>query len=250
MEERWMKNSVLTLGASEETHSRFQFSRLTCGSEGIVPVTPPMAIRVSIVEDDRETRETLVELLSGATGMQCVSHYPTGEAALRGIPIEKPDVVLVDINLPGMSGIECVAKLKAQLPALQVLMLTTYEESELIFNSLRAGAKGYLLTNMAPADLVHAIEQVHSGGAPMPMQIARKVVDYFQGLGQSASEVEQLTKREQEILALLAKGCLYKEIGDALNISMGTVRSHVQHIYEKLHVQSRTEAARKFFGRG
>jgi DNA-binding NarL/FixJ family response regulator len=212
------------------------------------PYRQQMGITVSIVEDDRETRETLVELLAGAAGLHCTSNFPTGEAALRAIPIEKPDVVLVDINLPGMSGIECVSKLKAKLPALQVLMLTTYEESDLIFNSLRAGAKGYLLKNMAPAELFHAIEQVHAGGAPMPMQIARKVVDYFQGLGQAASEVAQLTKREQEILALLARGSLYKEIADTLNVSMSTVRTHVQHIYEKLHVQSRTEAARKFFG--
>jgi len=208
-----------------------------------------MSVTVSIVEDDRETRESLVELLSGAPGLRCVSSYPTGEAAVRGIPVEKPDVALVDINLPGMSGIECVGKLKTQLPNLRALMLTTYEDSDLIFNSLRAGAKGYLLKNMAPAELFQAIEQVHAGGAPMSMQIARKVVDYFQSAGQSSTEVEQLTKREQEILALLAKGCLYKEISDTLQISMGTVRTHVQHVYAKLHVQSRMEAARKFFGR-
>src|SRR4029079_12868107 len=125
------------------------------------------------------------------------------------IPTEKPDVALVDINLPGMSGIECVSKLKAQMPNLQVLMLTTYEEGDLIFNSLRAGAKGYLLKNMPPAELVQAVAQVHAGGAPMPMQIARKVVDYFSQIEHSSSEVAQLTRREQEILALLAKGALY-----------------------------------------
>ena len=128
-------------------------------------------------------------------------------------------------------------------------MLTTYEESDLIFNSLRSGAKGYLLKNMPPEELVQAVAEVHAGGSPMSMQIARKVVDYFFQVRQTASEVEQLTKREQEILKLLANGSLYKEIGDALGISMSTVRTHVQHIYEKLHVQSRTEAARKFFGR-
>ena len=208
-----------------------------------------MAITVSIVEDDRDTRESLALLLHGATSLRCLSTYATGEKALRGIPLEKPDVALVDINLPGMSGIECVARLKAALPALQVLMLTTYEESDLIFNSLRAGAKGYLLKNMAPAELVQAIEQVHAGGSPMSMQIARKVVDYFKRIEQSASEVDKLTKREQEILALLSQGSLYKEISDTLAISMGTVRTHVRHVYEKLHVQSRMEAARKFFGR-
>jgi DNA-binding NarL/FixJ family response regulator len=208
-----------------------------------------MSITVSIVEDDRETRESLVELIGGTTGLRCVGSYPTGEAAMRNIPVEKPDVALVDINLPGMSGIECVAKLKEQLPALQVLMLTTYEDSDLIFNSLRAGAKGYLLKNMPPTELVHAVAEVHAGGAPMPMQIARKVVDHFYRIQQNAVEVEQLSKREHEILALLAKGCLYKEISDTLHISMSTVRTHVQHIYEKLHVQSRMEAARKFFGK-
>jgi DNA-binding NarL/FixJ family response regulator len=187
--------------------------------------------------------------LGGAAGLRCTGNYSTGEAALRGIPVEKPDVALVDINLPGMSGIECVAGLKARLSALQVLMLTTYEDSDLIFNSLRSGAKGYLLKNMAPTDLFHAIEEVCAGGAPMPMQIARKVVDYFSQMGRPASGTENLTRREHEILVLLSKGCLYKEIGDNLKISMSTVRTHVQHIYEKLHVQSRMEAARKLFGR-
>jgi DNA-binding NarL/FixJ family response regulator len=205
-----------------------------------------MTIKVCIIEDDRETRESLVELLNGAPGLRCVGDYPAGEPALRAILAQKPDVALVDINLPGMSGIECVAKLKSLLPAMQVLMLTTYEDDDLIFNSLRAGAMGYLLKKMAPTELIDAIGQVHAGGAPMPMQIARKVVDYFQGLGESASEVEQLTRREQEILALLAKGAFYKEIADALKISLSTVRTHIQHIYEKLHVQSRTDAARKY----
>jgi len=208
-----------------------------------------MAITVSIVEDDSETRESLAELVNGAPGLRCISTFPTGEAALRAIPEEKPDVALVDINLPGMNGIECVAKLKALLPSLQVIMLTTYEDSDLIFSSLRSGAKGYLLKNMPPQELVQAVAQVHAGGAPMPMQIARKVVDYFSQIEHSSTEVDKLTSREQEILALLAKGALYKEIGDSLSISISTVRTHVQHIYEKLHVQSRMEAAKKYFGR-
>ncbi|HUC84217.1 MAG TPA: response regulator transcription factor [Candidatus Acidoferrales bacterium] len=214
-----------------------------------MPILLAMAITVSIVEDDRETRESLLNLLNGAAGLRCIGGYPTGEAALHAVPLQKPDVALVDINLPGMSGIECVAKLKARLPALQVLMLTTYEDSDLIFNSLRAGAKGYLIKNMPPVELIQAVAQVHAGGAPMPMQIARKVVDYFSEIERCASEVDKLSKREYEILTLLAKGELYKEIGDTLDISMSTVRTHVQHIYEKLHVQSRTEATRKFFGR-
>ncbi|MBU6408801.1 MAG: response regulator transcription factor [Verrucomicrobia bacterium] len=208
-----------------------------------------MPITVSIVEDNEKTREALAARVNRAPSLRCLGTYATGELALRGIPAEKPDVVLVDINLPGMSGIECVAKLREQMPQLPVLMITTYEESELIFNSLRAGAKGYLLKNTPPAELVQAIEQLHAGGAPMSMQIARKVVDHFCRIQKPASDMEQLSKREEEVLTLLAKGRLYKEISDSLGISMATVRTYIQRIYEKLHVQSRTEAAVKFLGR-
>jgi DNA-binding NarL/FixJ family response regulator len=206
------------------------------------------AIRVSIVEDDRDTRENLATLLNGAQKVRCVGSHGSGEAALRGIPEEKPNVVLVDINLPGMSGIECVAKLKLQLPDLHVLMITTYQEGELIFNSLRAGASGYLLKNTPHAELVQAVEQVHAGGAPMSMQIARKVVDHFHHIRQPSSDVDKLTQREHEILALLAQGFFYKEIGDQLGISLNTVKTHLHVIYEKMHVQSRTEATARFLG--
>jgi DNA-binding NarL/FixJ family response regulator len=155
----------------------------------------------------------------------------------------------MDINLPQMNGIECVARLKQQMPQTQVLMLTTYEESDLIFDSLRKGASGYLLKNMPPAELVQAIEQVHAGGAPMSMQIARKLVSHFQQIKKPQSDMEQLTKREHEILALLAKGFLYKEIADQLGITLSTVRAHLHTVYEKLHVQSRTEAVVKFLER-
>ena len=207
-----------------------------------------MRIRVSIVEDSRGTRESLSELLNRASNVRCVGAHANGEKALESIPGENPDVVLMDINLPGMSGIECVSRLKDQLPRLQVLMLTTYEESDLIFDSLRKGASGYLLKNMPPAELVQAVEQVHAGGAPMSMQIARKVVNHFQQIKRPSSEMEKLTKREQEILALLAKGYLYKEIADQLGISLSTVRAHLHTVYEKLHVQSRTQAVVKFLG--
>ena len=207
-----------------------------------------MSIKVSIVEDSRGTRESLTELLGRAPGLRCVGAHANAEAALREIPTEIPDVVLMDINLPGMSGIECVALLKERLPKLQVLMLTTYEESDLIFDSLRSGASGYLLKNMPPAELIQAVEQVHSGGAPMSMQVARKVVSHFQKIKQPASDVEKLTRREYEILALLAKGYLYKEIADQLRISLSTVRAHLHTVYEKLHVQSRTQAVVKFLG--
>ena len=216
---------------------------------------PPLSggpITLCIVEDDRDTRETLALLLSRDPRLRPLGTYGTGEAALIGIPRERPEVALVDINLPGMNGIECVARLKACLPELRVLMLTTYEESDLIFNSLRAGAQGYLLKKMVPTELIPAIEQVRAGGAPMSMQIARKVVDYFQQASASANanaaEMEKLTPRELEVLTLLAKGCLYKEMSDRLGISMNTIRTHLKRIYEKLHVQSRTEAAAKYFG--
>lgn len=208
----------------------------------------PMNIRVSIVEDSRGTRESLAELLGRAPALSCVGAHPNGEEALRQIPVEKPDVVLMDINLPKMNGIECVAQLKRQLPKMQVLMLTTYEEGDLIFDSLRKGASGYLLKNMPPAELIQAIEQVHAGGAPMSMQIARKVVNHFQQIKMPQSEMEKLTKREQEILALLAKGYFYKEIADQLGITLSTVRAHLHAVYEKLHVQSRTEAVVKYLG--
>ena len=209
---------------------------------------PDMRIRVSIVEDNRGTRESLTELLTRAPALRFVSAHPSGEEALQKIPADVPDVVLMDINLPKMNGIECVARLKQQLPKTQVLMLTTYEEGDLIFDSLRKGASGYLLKNMPPTELIQAIEQVHAGGAPMSMQIARKVVNHFQQIKRPASEMEQLTKREHEILALLAKGFLYKEIADQLGISLSTVRAHLHTVYEKLHVQSRTEAVVKFLG--
>jgi DNA-binding NarL/FixJ family response regulator len=205
-----------------------------------------MAIAVSIVEDSRNMREHLAALLGHVPGLRLLKSYPSGEAAVAGLCSEPPDVALVDINLPGMSGIECVAKLKAKLPQMQFLMLTAHEDTELIFNSLRAGARGYLLKKLAATELVQAIEHVHEGGAPMSLAIARRVVDHFNELGQTASEVEKLAPREREVLTLLSKGYLYKEISDKLGISQSTVRTYIQRTYEKLHVQSRTEAAAKF----
>jgi len=208
-----------------------------------------MPVKVSIVEDDRETRETLKLLLNGAENVRCLKDYASGEEALRGIPVEKPDVAMVDINLPGISGIECIARLKLKLPELRVLVLTSYGESDRIFDSLRAGASGYLLKKSGYAELVQAVEQIHAGGAPMSMQVARQVVDHFHQIQKTSLEVERLTSREQEILALLAQGYLNKEISDQLGISVNTVGTHVQHIYEKLHVQTRTAAAAKFLNR-
>jgi len=207
-------------------------------------------ISVAIVEDVSGTRESLEAILRRAPGLRCVAACATGEEALRVLPPLAPEVVLMDLNLPGMSGIECVSQLKEQLPDTQVLILTTYQDSELIFDSLRAGASGYLLKKSKPAEITQAIVQVHEGGSPMSMNIARKVVAHFQNPARKpASEMDGLTPREQEILALLAKGYLYKEIADQLGISLSTVRAHLHAVYEKLHVQSRTEAVVKFLNR-
>ena len=207
-----------------------------------------MSIGVSIIEDNRGTRDNLVELLKRAPNMSCLGAYNSAEAALAGITTRTPDVALVDINLPGMSGIELVTRLKSDSPKVQVLILTCYEESRMIFEALRAGASGYLLKKSIPSELIPSIELVHSGGAAMSVQIARQVADYFQQVAAPVSDVEKLTKREQEVLELLAKGFLYKEISDHLGIALPTVKSHLKQIYEKLHVQTRTEAAIRFLG--
>ncbi len=206
-------------------------------------------ISVAIVEDVQGTRENLVELLKRSPGLKCAGSFASGEEAVRDLPALAPGVVLMDINLPGMSGVQCAAQLKTALPKTQILMLTAYENSDLIFESLRSGAGGYLMKNTEPDEIVQAIEQIHAGGSPMSMQIARKVVSHFQEIKKPSKEFEQLTSRELEILSLLAKGFLYKEIGDQLSISLHTVRGHVHLVYEKLHVQSRSEAIIKFLGR-
>ncbi len=208
-----------------------------------------MSILISIVEDQKEVRESFAEWLGNAPGLRCVGTHATAEEAVINLPAEAPDVVLMDINLPGMNGIQCVSRLKDLLPNVLVLMLTTYDQGDLIFDSLRAGANGYLLKNMPREDLVKAVQQVHAGGAPMSLQVARKVISFFHRAGNSSPELQQLTQRELEILKQLAKGYLYKEIADHFGISISTVRTHVSAVYEKLHVHSRTEAAMKLIGR-
>lgn len=206
-------------------------------------VTP---ITVSIVEDDDRIRESLAILIDGGENIRCISSHPTAEDALKQIVLKKPDVVLMDINLPGMSGIECVRKLKAAMPKLQILMLTMYENDDQVFQSLMAGASGYLVKRTSPAEILNAIQEVHSGASPMSGRIARTVVEYFQKLQHAAPGEENLSKRELEILDLLVKGYRYKEIADTLCVSFETVRSHLKNIYAKLHVHSRTEAVVKY----
>jgi DNA-binding NarL/FixJ family response regulator len=207
-----------------------------------------MPIKVAIVEDDAGVRENLVALIGSKKEFHFHGAYANAEAALKQIPQDWPDVVLMDINLPTMSGIELVAKLKEQRPGLLVLMLTVYSDHEQIFNSLKKGASGYLLKKTPPAKILEAIRDVQAGGSPMSNAIARQVVQYFQKSPPS-SQTENLTKREHEILACLTQGQQYKEIADVLTISLETVRAHVRHIYEKLHVRSRTEAVVIYLGK-
>lgn len=205
-------------------------------------------IKVSIVEDDARFRESLAIVINGADGFSCVSSFPNAEAAIKQLPYNWPDIVLMDINLPEMSGIDCAAKLKALRPTLQIIMITVYMENEKIFKSLVAGASGYLLKKTPPAEILEAIHDVHQGGSPMSSHIARKVVQYVQQMGAASSQTAELSPREREILELLAEGCQYKEIAEKLSLSVMTVRNHLHRIYEKLHVRSRTEAVVKFLG--
>jgi len=207
-----------------------------------------MPIKVAIVEDQTAVRKSLAILLDGASGFQCAGAYPSAEAALDGLPRSWPEVVLMDVKLPKMSGIECVARLKKLNPRLDILMLTVYEEDEEIFESLKAGASGYLMKETPFADLLEAIEDVHRGGSPMSCHVARKVIQYFQKMGPVAEGTDNLSKRELEVLRHLARGYRYKEIAELLSISALTVRSHLRRIYEKLHVRSRTEAVVRFLG--
>ena len=206
-------------------------------------------IDVAIVEDEDDVREALGVLINGSEGFRCVQRYPSAEKALPAMLRNKPDVVLMDINLPGMSGIECIRQLKAHQPALPIMVLTVYDDDDKIFESLRAGASGYLLKKTPPAKLLEAILELHGGGSPMSAGTARRVVQSFQSMGPSTKETENLSNREHEILFYLAKGYQYKEIADAMFISFETVRTHLRNIYQKLHVRSRSEAVLKVLQR-
>jgi len=211
-------------------------------------------ISVCIVDDNNELRAALEEIISMSDGYKCAGAMSTADEAIRKLPLLKPDVVLMDINLGGgETGIDCVRELKPIMPSTNFMMCTVYEEDEKIFEALNAGASGYILKKTAPGKLLEAIRELYQGGAPMSSQIARKVVAAFQKNTTPAStggnDLATLSNREKEILELLSRGLMYKEIAAALFISQETVRKHVYHIYEKLHVSNRVEAVNKFYGR-
>ena len=201
-----------------------------------------MPIDIAIVEDDEEIRANLSHRIGTTTAFRLLGSYPDAEAALGDLPKHKPDVVLMDIGLPGVDGIECVRQLKLKMPDTQFLMLTVYEDSNRLFKSLVAGASGYLLKRTPPAKLVSAIREAYAGGSPMTPQIARRLVQHFQQVPEPSAEMQRLTPREGQVLDQLAKGFRYKEIVDNLHISPGTLHSYIRSIYDKLHVHSRTEA--------
>jgi DNA-binding NarL/FixJ family response regulator len=207
------------------------------------------AIRVSIVEDDGRVRASLARLIDGAEAFRCVSQHESAEQAIDELPGVRPDVVLMDINLPGLNGVECVRRLKGLMPDVQVVMLTVYEDTDLIFAALAAGATGYLLKRTPPDELLGGIRDVHRGGSPMTSHIARKVVQSFRDADDRRPDEATLSPREREVLDHLAQGYLYKEIASRLAISYETVHTYVRRIYEKLQVHSRTEAVAKHLTR-
>jgi DNA-binding NarL/FixJ family response regulator len=209
-----------------------------------------MPIRTVLVEDVTSFADALCQYIAvSGHDVECVAVYKTAELALQDIPSKQPDVAIVDINLPGMNGIELVARLKQRCPGVLCLILTTYEDTIQIFDALKAGACGYLLKRAPAEEIVSAIQQVHVGGSPMSPQIARQVVSYFHRQP-AGNGLEVLSDREREVLELLAKGSMYKEIASQLGISMDTVRTHVRKLYDKLHVRSKTEAVLRYLGKG
>jgi len=203
------------------------------------------SIQVAIVEDIAEIREGLRFIIQQTAGFNCQAVYANAEEALVGLSADPPDIAIMDIALPGDSGIACIRKLKQLNSPIQFLVFTIYEDSDQVFDALSAGANGYLLKNATPGKIIDALHELYSGGAPMSTLIARKVINSFH----RSREGDSISAREMEILQLLAGGFLYKEIADKLYISTGTVKQHIHHIYEKLHVQNRTEAINKFFGK-
>lgn len=207
-------------------------------------------IRISLVEDDAVIRETLASLFLFEERMALVNSYNNGEAALSGIPTDAPEVVIMDISMPGMGGIACVRELAQLLPGTQFLMYTMHDDDHRVFDALKAGANGYILKSSTPDQILDAVLELREGGAPMSTAVARRVVGHFRPIQEQRSALnDALSTREFEVLTLLADGLLYKEIGDRLSITTGTVKQHIHRIYEKLHVQNRTEAVNRYFGR-
>ncbi len=202
-------------------------------------------IRVAVVEDNKTTREGLETIVNLSNDFRCVCACSSAEEALRILPEQKPELVLMDIQLPNMSGVECVAHLREIMPALKAIMVTVYEDPDRIFRALRAGASGYLLKRATPEEVLNAMREVQHGGGAMSSEIARKVIGYFREQEKTAAEVDDLTDREREVLELVMHGLSNKEISDRMNVSMAAVRWHLRHIYQKLHVHSRTEAVLK-----
>ncbi|HET9430337.1 MAG TPA: response regulator transcription factor [Chitinophagaceae bacterium] len=208
-----------------------------------------MSISIAIVEDLDEVRDGLKNFISLNTDFTVIGAFKTGEDALVNLPLLKPDIVIMDINLPGMNGIECIRQVKGKSPGTQFMMFTVYENDEKVFEALKAGASGYLLKNTGLLQIVESLTELHQGGSPMSANIARKLVNLFRDNGKETVAMDVLSNRENEILHLLSKGLLYKEIADQLQITTGTVRQHIHKIYEKLHVQNRTEAINKALGK-
>lgn len=202
------------------------------------------SINISIVEDIAEIREGMRFMVNQTPGFSCISVYDNAEEAYNGLPQDAPDIVIMDIGLPGSTGIDCIRTLKAQGHTMQFMIFTVYEDSDQVFEALAAGASGYLLKNSSPERIIAALRELQAGGSPMSLSIARKVVASFH----RPVEENALSEREMEVLTLLAKGLLYKEIAARLSIATGTVTQHIHNIYEKLHVQNRTEAVNKIFG--
>jgi DNA-binding NarL/FixJ family response regulator len=205
-----------------------------------------VSVAVSIIEDDVPAREILAGWIRRGDGFRCVSEHGSAESALAELPKEKPNVVLVDINLPGMNGIECVRRLKLILPETQFVIVTVYEDANHIFNALAVGASGYLLKQTPRSEMLAALKEVYAGGSPMSSNIARKVVQSFRRTSTGTGSSEDLSPREGEVLELLARGYLYKEIADSLGIGVATVTTYIRRIYEKLHVRSRAQAVAKY----
>jgi DNA-binding NarL/FixJ family response regulator len=210
--------------------------------------TETQPITVAVVEDDAQVRHSLAEILTRGSGITCLGEFANAEDALSAIPALQPKVILMDINLPGMDGVECVRRLSALVPNAQIVMLTVYDNTETIFNALAAGASGYLLKPITSEQLLMAVRDVFAGGAPMTSNIVRKVVQTFKQPVSGTKNLENLSPREQEVLSLLAKGYLYKEIADQLHVSYSTVHTYIERISKKLHVRSRAQAVAKFHG--